>query len=153
MNHKVCCFAQRQDGCVVGLVVVGPDKKMDLSTARFVTVDAEENSNFADLAEVEFKRATNVRSRNHLKLYTHESEGTTTHIVDMEVIQPMTPKTNDPNVIVSWVNPYHLVNGPDGDVARAIFTWNATPVSKPPEYQYRKNKDFVPADDNIDQDP
>lgn len=149
---KVCSFLQRQNGDVIGLVSLGEDKKPDLSTTRLVIVDLPDGENGGKVASKALFDKTNVRSSYEIPFLTHVDTvtGEETTIYDMDGLHPLGPKSSDPNVVVRWCNPFHLVNGPTGEVARAMFEFNGTPVRQPAAYLGRRNQDFVPEEDEPD---
>jgi hypothetical protein len=143
---KFCCLVQRQDSHVMGLVKV-VDKKPDLTTARFICGDFDPNEDLIKQASRHLLQNTGVRSDNEMKFVTLNVNGTDHDIVDMDYKRPISPKSSDSECKVMWVNPWHLANGPDAALARAVFDFNKTRVAQPPEYLHRTNKQVVIEED------
>lgn len=140
---KICSFAQRQDGHVVGLVSI-VNNLPDISTCRLIIGEPKEGEEHGMTAARMLEEHTRLRAAFVVPMFTYTNpEGEETVVWDMDIKKPIDMRPKDPSVAVMWCNPWHLVNGPDGDLARQYFEFNGTRVSEPVVYRGKVNTDFV----------
>lgn len=142
---KICCFAQRQDGSVIGLVKLDSENKPDLTTASLIVADFPPDADGSSLTSNLLLEKTGIRTDWSFPLYTHtdSASGEEIHVFDMNIKRTYRPASKDPAFVVLWINPWHLINGPHGEIARAVFDFNGTHIRQPVVYKMRTNDGFV----------
>lgn len=151
---KICCFAQRQDGHVIGLVKMA-GKEMDLSTCRLIMGEALEGEDPAKASERLLREQTRLEVNYTIAFYQYRNEqnGECVEVYDMDVRRNSVPKSSDGSAeIAVWCHPWHLANGVDGDLARQVFQFNETRVVEPVIYGHARNKEIVMPDEPDEED-
>lgn len=144
--NKICCFAQRQDGYIVGLVKLDKDNKPIHNTSSLIIGD--QTGPDIDMSVESQKlmlEITNMRTNwsCHQLTYTDKS-GDTYNVFDLDVIRTANVKPRKDGNFIIWVHPWHLTLGPTAELALEIFQHNGTRVKEPVQYQNRTNTTIIP---------